>query len=96
MSKYNILPQHAFSVSAAFSMKAFSIIPNRYTELGQIFYSLKCLLLGATVYAFFGQLYKYDISLVIGWAVWFILFLAKNLVNTVSVVVRLFDLFHFR
>lgn len=79
------LPQYAASVSAAFTMKALSIIPNRFTEVKQILYSLGYILLGAIFYTPWGNFdleSGYYISLAIGWIVWIISFLVKKIVNT--------------
>lgn len=94
MSTCNIFQQYAFSVSAAFTMKALSIIPNRFTEFEQIFYSLRYVLLGVIIYTPFREFdpgMGYYISLAIGWIIWLISFAVKKLANTISIVVKLSD-----
>lgn len=87
MEKY--LPQYATSVPAAFTMKALSIIPNRFTEGKQVLYSLGYILFGAIFYTPWGKLdfeSGYYISLVIGWIVWGVSFLVKKFVNTFALI----------
>lgn len=94
LSNCVLLAKYAPSISAAFTMKALSITPNRFTEFEQILYSFACLIfgaiIGAIVYVLVGQFdfesgeSDYYSSLGIGWSVWFISFIVKKIVDKLS------------